>query len=103
MNKIQAMAETHTLLEDVHELTGWMAMLRNILNVLCTPRLLFTALHFAMTLSTLVILLVIASEAKEELSDAAVTLDDVRKIVPEIRQSLGILKTLCNNFPDYCN
>jgi hypothetical protein len=53
--------------------------------------------------STLVILLVIASEAKEELSDAAVTLDDVRKIVPEIRQSLGILKTLCNNFPDYCN
>ena len=79
------MAQTHTLLEDVHELTGWMAM------------------FFAMTLSTLVILLVIASEAKEKLSDAAVTLDDVRKIVPEIRQSLGILKTLCNNFPDYCN
>jgi hypothetical protein len=65
----------------------------------------FKLLHFFVSLITLVFILYIANEARNNLADAADTLTDVQELVPEVAKSLKILQSVCNapSWAPYCS
>ena len=61
-------------------------------------------IHFLVSFITLVFILYIANEAKNNLADAADTLTDVQELIPEVSKSLHILKSICDapQYKPYC-
>ena len=60
--------------------------------------------HVLLSVSTLILMCILVQETRAARRDTATTLSDVQKFVPEVRRSLGILKSICEapEFWDYC-
>jgi hypothetical protein len=64
----------------------------------------FKLLHFFVSLITLVFIIYVANEARNNLVDAADTLTDTQQLIPEVAKSLHILKSICDapQYKPYC-
>ena len=64
----------------------------------------FKLVHFLVSLITLVFILYIAQEARNNLAEATESLADVQELIPEVANSLHILKSICDapQYKPYC-